>query len=105
VKVLLPVRGFTDGAGETTPLKSSGIFGASRAPGARRRADIVRGHDAEHERTGRIAGAVDGEPLMAIADARVFGLVLLDIAAVIRGDVQVGTRRSPDTRGIAGREA
>ena len=39
---------------------------------------------------------------LRIADARIFGLVLLDIAAVIPGDVQIGARRrGGETRAIS----
>ena len=62
----------------------------------RRHADLVHRHDAEHQRAGRIADAVDDDALLAVADALVLGLVLLDIAAVIARDMQVGARRRRD---------
>src|SRR5215211_4316368 len=61
--------------------------------GLRRHADLVHRHDAEHQRAGRIADAVDDHALLAVADARVLRLVFLDIAAVIARDVQVRARR------------
>src|ERR1700676_2566908 len=62
--------------------------------GARRHAYFVHWHDAEHQRAGRIADAIDDDPLVAIADARVFRLVFLDIPAVVPGDMQVGAGRA-----------
>ena len=62
----------------------------------RRHADLVHRHDAEHQRAGRIADAVDDHALLALADALVLGLVLLDIPAVITRDMQVGARRRRD---------
>ena len=59
----------------------------------RRHADPVERHDAEHQRTGRIADAVDDHALFAIADLCVFGLVLLDQAAEIARDAVIGKRR------------
>src|SRR6266481_8227465 len=61
--------------------------------GLRRHADLVHGHDAEHQRAGRIADAVDDDALAMVADALVPGLVFFDIAAVIARDVQIGARR------------
>ncbi len=59
-----------------------------------RDADLVHRHDAEHQRAGRIADAVDDHPLLAVANALVLGLVLLDITAVVARNVQVGARRA-----------
>ncbi len=56
-------------------------------------ADLVHRHDAEHQGAGRIADAVDDDALVVVADALVFGLVFLDIAAVITGNMQVGPGR------------
>ncbi|MGY3650189.1 hypothetical protein ACVWWR_007996 [Bradyrhizobium sp. LM3.2] len=39
------------------------------------------------------ADAVDDDALALLADALVLGFVLLDIAAVVAGDVQLGARR------------
>jgi len=61
-----------------------------------RHADLVHRHDAEHQRAGRIADAVDDHALLALADALVLGLVLLDIPAMIARDMQVGARRRRD---------
>ena len=62
--------------------------------GARRHANLVHRHDAEHQRAGGIADAVDDHPLVALPDAGVFRLVLFDIAAVVTRDVQIGARRA-----------
>src|SRR5260370_16532284 len=40
-----------------------------------------------------MADAVDNDALMAIADALMLRLVFVDIAAMIAGDMQIGTRR------------
>src|SRR5207249_6257654 len=61
--------------------------------GAWRRANLVRRNDAEHQRAGRIADAIDNDALTAIADALIPSLVFVDIAAVIAGDMQIGARR------------
>src|SRR6185436_10084010 len=58
----------------------------------RRDTDLVHRHDAEHQRAGRVADAVDDDAFLAVADALVLGLVLLDISAVIARDMQVGAR-------------
>src|SRR5690606_35525081 len=50
--------------------------------GARRDANAVQRHDAEHKRAGRIADAVDDHALAGIADLGVAGLVFIDPAAV-----------------------
>src|SRR6266851_2075966 len=62
--------------------------------GARRHAYLVHRHDAEHQRAGRIAKAIDDDALLAVADALVLRLVFLDIAAVIARDTQIGARRA-----------
>ena len=60
--------------------------------GARRYANLVQRHDAEHQRAGRIADAVDDDALAAFGDALVLRLVLFDIAAVIARDAQIRLR-------------
>src|SRR6266566_7061796 len=61
--------------------------------GAWRHANLVHRDDAEHQRAGRIADAIDDDAFMAIADALILRLVFVDIAAVIAGDMQIGARR------------
>src|SRR4029453_17019181 len=53
--------------------------------GLGRDADLVHRHDAEHQRAGRVADAVDDPPLLALTDALGLGLVLHNIPAVIAG--------------------
>src|SRR3954469_7672950 len=83
------------GALETGHLDAEGerlvVIGLVEADaGARGDADLVQRHDAEHQRAGGIADAVDDDALLAIADALVLRLVFGDIAAMIAGDVQIG---------------
>src|SRR6185312_7716936 len=51
--------------------------------GPRRHANLVHRHDAEHQRAGGIADAIDDDAIATGTDALVLGLVFLDIAAVI----------------------
>jgi hypothetical protein len=65
----------------------------------RRDADPVERDDPEHQRTGGVADAVDDDALAAIADRRIFDLVLVDQAAVITGDAVIGGRtRTPQRK-------
>jgi hypothetical protein len=60
--------------------------------GARRNANLVHRHDAEHHGAGRIADAVDDDALASRTDARILCLVLFDIAAMVACDAQVRMR-------------
>src|SRR3569833_1301984 len=62
--------------------------------GARRDANLVVRHDAEHQRAGGIADAVDDDALALRADALILGFVFLDVTAMVARDTQRGTRRS-----------
>ena len=65
----------------------------------RRDADPVERDDPEHQRTGGVADAVDDDALAAIADRRIFDLVLVDQTAVITGDAVIGGRtRTPQRK-------
>src|SRR5215216_5642636 len=55
----------------------------------RRDADLAQRNHAEEEGAGGIAGAVDDDALALVADARIFGLVLVDITTVILRDPQI----------------
>ena len=67
----------------------------------RRHANLVQRHDAQHQRAGGIADAVDDDPLAAVADLRVLGLVLIDQPAEIARDaiVRLQQTRSPARAG------
>ena len=62
----------------------------------RRDAHPVERNDSENQRAGGIADSVDDDALAAIADRRVFDLVLVDQTAVVAGDAVIGGRtRTP----------
>jgi hypothetical protein len=61
----------------------------ARARGA---ADPVERDNAEHQRAGRVADAVDDDPLATVADTGVFELVLIDEAAVVLADAIISER-------------
>jgi len=59
---------------------------------ARRDAYSVERDDAEYQRASGVADAVDDDPLAAVADSRVFELVLIEEAAVILADAIISER-------------
>ena len=60
--------------------------------GAWRHTDLAHWHDAEHQRAGRVADAVDDNTLADFRDALVLRLVFLYIAAVIARNAQIRLR-------------
>jgi len=59
---------------------------------ARGDADPAERDDAEHQRAGGVADAVDDDPLATVADSGVFELVLIDEAAVVLADAIISER-------------
>jgi hypothetical protein len=65
-----------------------GLFEAESCP--RRHAHSIKRNDSEEDRARPITDAVDDDALAAVTDARVLGLVLLEIAAIVARDPQIG---------------
>ena len=95
LRIEVPQRLRADRARHRLAVRARHPGGVEAEHGAPRHADAVARHDAEHQRAGRQARAVDHHPLAGIADIR----ILVDVGADPAADVVA----DPHGCGSAGR--